>query len=588
MDPAEMDAILPPTVIGGVPYGLSLSADIAAESAIRSISCPSFPIEVSIHGRKAMVRLAGADRQLDQDFVLDIELATPGKAGATACRDGDGYALMLRFKPILPESARPPRDVVFIVDRSGSMAGESMAEARAALLLGLRSLREGDRFDVIGFGSGMEKVFNGPVEYNQDNLDRAVAAVGGWDADLGGTEILAPLESALGNAARGRLLSVLLLTDGEVGNEAEVIALAGKHRAHARVFSFGIGRGASGSLIRGVARASGGMAEFIFPGERIEPKVLRQMARLSSPVVQAARLDWGGLEPEVSLPAELPAFCSGDELDILCRVPRITSARVRLLEEKGAEIAECVIDDEMVVSGDSTVALLLARELIGWLEEGGDAGGSAQNSRKAGSRDRRILEIALKYGLVSSRTSFVAVEERTGEDKGSEVSLRRVPVALTRGWGGTNYPQGAAMPAMAFSCGAGPDRSVRAKKAAPHSVPCEISEYQADALVSDRFMDLVGLQRVKGFWMMTPELLALAGSLGTSLTSSAPEPLREPERFATLLALFLLWTEFCDREDEWRLIADKALAWLKTEGIEPVRPASRGTEFSSWMAAMQA
>jgi hypothetical protein len=72
---------------------------------------------------------------------------------------------MLRFKPVLPEAVQAPRDVVFVVDRSGSMAGESIAEARAALLLGLKSLREGDRFNVAGFGSSMEKVFPTPAAY---------------------------------------------------------------------------------------------------------------------------------------------------------------------------------------------------------------------------------------------------------------------------------------------------------------------------------------------------------------------------------------------------------------------------------------
>jgi hypothetical protein len=143
------------------------------------------------------------------------------------------------------------------------------------------------------------------------------------------------------------------------------------------------------------------------------------------------------------------------------------------------------------------------------------------------------------------------------------------------------------MPAMAFSCGAGPKRSGGAKKAMYDAMPCEVSQYVPGPAVADRFMDLVGLQRVKGFWMMTPELLALAGSAGASLPGSAPESLREPERLATLLALFLFWTEFHDREDEWRLIAEKALAWLKTEGIEPVRPASTG-DFSAWLAAMHA
>jgi Ca-activated chloride channel family protein len=102
-DPADLEAILPPTVIGKVPYGLTLEVDIAAGGTIASVSCPSHPVEVSISGKKASVRLAGRDVQLDSDFVLNVELAKPSASRCIACRDGGGYALMIRMKPGVPD-----------------------------------------------------------------------------------------------------------------------------------------------------------------------------------------------------------------------------------------------------------------------------------------------------------------------------------------------------------------------------------------------------------------------------------------------------------------------------------------------------
>jgi len=600
MDPAELDAILPPVAVGGVPYGLSLAVDIVAGSAIRTVSCPSFPIRVSIHGEKAQVGLAVREPQLDQDFVLEVELTEPGKAGAAVCRDGSALAMMLRFRPVLPAAAKEPRDVVFIVDRSGSMSGESFEEARSALLLCLKSLEEGDRFNVVGFGSGMEEMFPSPVPYNQENLDRAVAVAAGWNADLGGTEILTPLKAVLDKAAEKRMLEVLLLTDGEVGNEADVIELARRNGSKARVFTFGIGRGASGTLVRGVAKATGGTAEFILPGERIEPKVMRQMARLSAPFSTDARLDWGGLEPTLAVPEELPAFCTGDEIDVLCRIPRLESTVVKIVGADGSTIAECPVDAALEVADDRTIALLLAREYISSIEMNGLSGGSAQTARKRKTVESLILSTALEYGLVSSMTSYVAVEEREGEDGKGEVGLRRVPVALTRGWGGTS--SGFRIPGIAplFAMSRGVllkpvgKKSAECRSAMPAMSTVAFDDGGYDQVPEskpsagpDHFMELVGLQLADGSWKFGGDLAALAGVDDLeALKAGIPECLREDEVLATLLALFLLHRDFAGRADEWALIAGKALKWLAGRGVPKPPDPSADIELADWLKSV--
>lgn len=585
-DPAELEAICPPTATGRVPYGLSLSVDISSGSRILCVACPSHPVEVSVRGHRASVRLAGRDVQLDSDFVLNIEFIEPSRSGCIACRDGDGYALLVRMRPDLPAEAPQPRDVIFVIDRSGSMSGESIAEARAALLLGLKSLREGDRFDVIGFGSRCERLFGQPEAYTQNSADRAIAITSGWDADLGGTEILEPLRQAFQNAGGERLTSVLLLTDGEVGNEAEVVALASQHRKSARVFSFGIGRGASGSLIKGVARASGGVAEFIYPGERIEPKVMRQMARLSSSVLWGARLDWGILQPDAVTPSGIPAFSGGDELRFLCRVPRLEATRVRLLARNGSPVADCeVVLAENDLADDNSVALLLARGLIDDLETGDAQAGSRQTARRQKTTEKQILDIALKYQLASSKTSFIAVETRKGGDPIEPVALRRVPVALTSGWGGISaisIPVGIAGVA---GIGGGTVVVNMAKMAYLEMKPLysrgRPGQKPARAQ-ADSFLELVALQKVGGSWVLKKKLADLAGASQAQILEELPESIRRPDVAGTLVALFLLWTEHVSREDEWKLIAEKALAWLEAEGVSPSAPLGR-QEMIDWL-----
>ena len=153
-------------------------------------------------------------------------------------------------------------------------------------------------------------------EYNQKNLEIASAHVAGMKADLGGTEILPALQFVLkGSAGPNLPRQVVILTDGEVTNTDAVIALAAEHAADARVFTFGIGRGASQHLVRGLARAGGGSSEFIYPGERIEPKVLRQFARLLSPAINDLRVEWSG-GSMTQAPADVPSVFAGGRLTI--------------------------------------------------------------------------------------------------------------------------------------------------------------------------------------------------------------------------------------------------------------------------------
>ena len=250
----------------------------------------------------------GDDVQLDQDFVLNVTLARPHQAVAIVAKsDGEAPVVMINLFPELSQLKRTPSEIVFVLDRSGSMQGESITQACRALQLCLRSLEAGDYFNIVGFGNSFVSLFPHSQAYEQKTLETATAHVAEIQADLGGTELLAPLKAVLEAAAvNGLPRQVVLLTDGEVGNEADCLALASRHADHCRIFTFGIGRGASEYLLRGLARAARGQAEFIHPNERIEPKVLRQFGRLACGSLQNVRMDWGRLETTLRAPAQLP------------------------------------------------------------------------------------------------------------------------------------------------------------------------------------------------------------------------------------------------------------------------------------------
>jgi Ca-activated chloride channel homolog len=579
MDPAELDHIAPPTAIGGVPYGLHVDVAYVGASPLRGIECPSHPVSVALDGMRADITLAAESVALDQDFVLNIRQADPFQPRVTVVPDPTGgFVALLNFRPDLPATTRTPREVVFLIDRSGSMSGESIAQARNALLLCLRSLQEGDTFNVVGFGSHFEALYPESVAYDQATLDQATLAIQTMDADLGGTEIMSPLQHILRtNPVRPR--DILLLTDGQVGNEDQIIKLVGAHPG-TRLFTFGIGRGASEHLMRGLARASGGSAEFIFPGERIEPKVMRQFARLDVPAWDDISLDWGDLTPDLVTPGTLNRLFGGEQFTVMARLPGAGKGVVTLRARDGENVRawSLQLDTAQVAGTDAGLPALLARGAIRDLEEAPPRTGSAQTDRKRVSPEKRIVELACAYQVMSSQTSFVAVDLDSHVEGAAE--LRRVPVALTRGWGGMDLLLNMPNIALRKSAPVGTPMG-RRRMSARFSINadecdadvsvlrcCDSISYVAEASAApDPLLDLVLAQQADGSWRLTQKLAKAAGLKLRALQKTASgltglDPKEAAAVVATLAALHLLESQHAARRVEWAGAAAKAEAWL--------------------------
>ncbi len=428
------DALNPPHVLD-VPYGLTLTADVDLGRPVRAITSPTHPITVD-GGRVTL-----ADAEMDREVVISIELAADVGTHVQVERGPDGPAyLAVTFTPEFAEvtagDAPPPAEVVFVVDCSGSMQGGSIAQATAALELCLRTLNVGDTFNVCRFGSTFQMLAAEPLAYTDATLAQAVAYVRSTGANLGGTELLAPLDAVLRpRPAAGRVRTVVLLTDGQVTNEPAVLALARRHRGRNRIFPFGIGPAVSTFLVNGLARATGGAAEFVAAGERVEAKVLRTFARVASPVATDVSVDWG--DADVQTLAELPAVFDGDVLGVFGRCAGALPERVTLRCRTAAgEQAWPAVVPASAVEG-TTVATMWARRAIQSLEEVNGVGRSAHLS--PGSREAvEVVRLSKAFGLLSSLTTFVAVEHRTpAERNDGRPAVRRVPVKLASGWGGT-------------------------------------------------------------------------------------------------------------------------------------------------------
>ena len=422
-----------------VPYGLNLAVTVSIPGAIGRIESPSHPIAMSVAGAQTTVSLAAEDVALDRDFVLSIAADGLDVPRAWIERDGNGQAaIAISYVPVLPGSTQPA-EVIFVVDESGSMQGASIEQVRNALQLCLRSMVAGCRFNIVSFGSDFESLFPESRLYDETSLAAASAFVDGLTANRGGTEILPALRSVLEQApSPGLSRQVVVLTDGEVTNTDAVIALARAHATTTRVFTFGIGAGPSRHLVQGLARAGRGSAEFIAPGERIESKVVRLFGRLLAPAVTDAVVHWGGLDA-VSAPSVIPPLFAGARLMVYGFVKDLKPATVTLTARGpgGPLTFELPIDPSFAATG-KTVGTLAARARIRELEESEEwtrARASRQGRTRTSGVTQEIIDLAVRYGLASRETSLVAIERRETPVTGN-MELRRIPIAVTSGWGG--------------------------------------------------------------------------------------------------------------------------------------------------------
>jgi Ca-activated chloride channel homolog len=401
---------LNPAVAWSVPYGLELSARIAMPGGTARVESPSHPISVVTDGSAVVVSLAQQQAALDRDFVLSVSASALDVPRAWLERSDDGReAVAVAFVPRI-DATPSPAEVIFVIDRSGSMGGSSIEEVRNALQLCLRSMMTGCRFNIVGFGSTHEALFPESQPYDERSLAAASAHAASLDADLGGTEILPALQSVLEQKHNGLPRQVVVLTDGQVTNTEAVLDLVRSHTADTRVFSFGIGAGSSRHLVQGMARAGGGSAEFIAPGERIEPKVVRLVNRLLTPALTDVRVDWGGLSV-VAAPSMIPPVFTGARLVVYGFVERSPSATLRLsgTAPAGPVSFDVPLDPQSAVAG-SVVSTLAARARIRELEESPawlSTRGSRQQRARTSDVSREIIDLAVRYSLISRETSFV-------------------------------------------------------------------------------------------------------------------------------------------------------------------------------------
>ncbi|KAM4609520.1 von Willebrand factor A domain-containing protein 5B1 [Discoglossus pictus] len=243
--------------------------------------------------------------------------------------------VMLNFCPDLKTAqtdlSKTQGEFIFLLDRSGSMSGVNITRVRDAMLVILKSLMPTSLFNIIGFGSSFKTLFPSSQSYNEESLAVACDSIKRLRADMGGTNILSPLNWIIRQpVCRGYPRLLFLLTDGAVSNTGKVIELIRHHSSFTRCYSFGIGQNACRRLVQGVASVSKGSAEFLIEGERLQPKMLQSLKKSMAPVLSDVTVEW--VFPESSEVLISPVSSSflfpGDRLvgyGVVCNTARYLS-----------------------------------------------------------------------------------------------------------------------------------------------------------------------------------------------------------------------------------------------------------------------
>ena len=413
---------------------IAASIEINSPIDLKNIFSPTHKISISKDGeRKARLSLEGKGEDTQKDFLLYYSLSEKdfGLSLLTHREPGkDGYFLMLISpKSNISEQDRVAKDIVFVLDTSGSMSGDKMEKARAALKFGVESLAPRDRFNIISF-SGEEHLMKGAlIEADKEGKQIGLKFVQDLRAE-GGTNINDSLVAAFKQfQSSERPSMIVFLTDGlpTVGTTdvKQIIKNAtDTNRAGVRLFSFGVGYDVNTNLLDKLSADNRGTSDYIEPQEDLEVKVSNFFARVNYPVLSDLRLDFGGAETELIYPRTVGDLFKNSQLVLIGRYKNSArAATVRLSGKMGAReqtftFANQAFPEEK--TDNQILPRLWATRRVGYLLEQIRLNGENRELKD------EIISLGTRHGIVTPYTSYLVTEDT------NRISMQNMPTERRR------------------------------------------------------------------------------------------------------------------------------------------------------------
>ncbi|MGA9574251.1 MAG: marine proteobacterial sortase target protein [Lysobacterales bacterium] len=414
----------------GVGHRLELHATLVSATEFAAIESRYHDVDIRQVDNGYTIELLNPDELSDRDFELSWTPALQSRPSAslTTFNDGDSvYALLMLAPPLADSIAPQAREVILVIDTSGSMQGASLTQAKAALIHALGSLDAGDYFNLLQFNSGTEKLFERSVPVAGDSLRRAQKYINRLSAN-GGTEMSSALRMALGQPEVAHLMrQVVFITDGAVGNETELLQQVARDLGNSRMFTVAIGHAPNGWFMRKAAEIGRGSYVHIGKPEEVAQQMSALWGRIKLPALTNISVEWG--QSAEYYPEIIPDLYAGEPLWMLARLPSVPTL-IGLFGNLNGQDWNLDVNGWDAASsdpGDDNLAKLWARKKIEALEDGLMFGADPELSRL------EITGAALDYGLLTRYTSLVAVDRTPRRGDAEALVQTDIPSLLPAG-----------------------------------------------------------------------------------------------------------------------------------------------------------
>ncbi len=415
-------------------HDIAVRVDVEAGVQIDSVRCLTHAMQIMRQSSTELsAELLASDSIPNRDLVLRFRVAGDDvRSGLlTHVDERGGYFAMMALPPAVSISAEQPLELVFVMDCSGSMRGDSMAVMKSAVRRALRKLDSSDTFQIIPFSDSVSAFGGRPVAASAENIARATSYLDQLRAK-GGTQMIEGVREALRfSRDQERLRYVCFLTDGFIGNEVEILHGLERDLGTSRIFSFGIGTSPNRYLLEEMARVGRGTAAYVNPSESPVRTIDHFMERVRHPAMTDVAIDFEGGRVFDVYPKRIPDLHAGRPIVVTGRFDPDASDQgvleARLTGRLGGRQVRLPVTTSTRMGGERLeIASIWARTRIA--ESMRDA---AREGRPNDAR-QDVLRTALEYNLVSNWTAFIAVDasRRTEGDSGVTVA---VPVPVPEG-----------------------------------------------------------------------------------------------------------------------------------------------------------
>ncbi|MDZ8081871.1 MAG: VIT domain-containing protein [Nostoc sp. DcaGUA01] len=427
----DASRITPPVVPEGMRsrHDIHLTVEIDAGLPISQVRSPSHQLKIEHSGQIVRIQLAGEDTIPNKDLILRYQVSAQETQSTVLTQTDDrGGHFTIYLIPALSYSTDEivPKDVVFLVDTSGSQSGDPLQKCQELMRRFINGLNPNDTFTILDFSDRVRQLSKTPLANTAENRAKAIAYINNLQA-AGGTEMLSGIRTAINfPAPAGRLRSVVLLTDGYIGNENEILAEVQQHlQVGNRLYSFGAGSSVNRFLLNRIAEIGRGISRIIRHDEPTEEVAEKFYKQINNPVLTNIQISWqGDTESPVIYPKIAP--------DLFCEQPLVLFGRKQNKVSGNLQISGIAAGGKhyqktfhltFEETGNLAVAQLWGRACIKELM-------NQMLSFETKTGVEAVTQTALTYQLLSQYTAFVAISDDVRVEPGSEYLSMQVPVEM--------------------------------------------------------------------------------------------------------------------------------------------------------------